>query len=139
MDSNRIELIVTGRHEEGVAAESGILPGMLVQLTSDDELEMQDAAGAYCEIAVAKEDALQGKTIEDAYAMGDVVSYVLPNPGDEVAVLLKASENVVIGDDLIASGDGTVQKTTGSPLRVLFKAREASNVGTATLVRARVL
>lgn len=96
-----------GRYDEGRAA-GAITPGHLVKLNGDLQLIKQDAAGEQVERAFAIEDALQGKTIDDAYASGDLVRYWLANPGDEVYAWLSDGENVSAGDQLMSNGDGTL-------------------------------
>jgi hypothetical protein len=90
---------------------SGVIkPGHLLKLESTDKVAVHAAAGGYCQKMFAIEDELQGKTVSDAYADGDRVQYEIAQRGDEVQALLKANENVAIGDPLESAGDGTLQK-----------------------------
>lgn len=107
--ANKIVLIGMGRHEEAVAA-GAITPGHLIKLDSAGKVVVHASEGQYAERLFAKEDALQGNTKDTAYASGDVVSYHVAVPGDEIFAYIKAGENVAIGDQLISAGDGTLIK-----------------------------
>lgn len=113
---NRIALIcaVRGLHEEAVAI-GACKPGHILATDSDGKVLKHATAGGYCERRIAEEDALQGKVITDAYAVGDVVSILPGLPGDLVLLRLPAAATaVVIGDVLISNGDGCVVKGTAA-------------------------
>jgi len=107
---NTIRLIGGCRLEEAPAQEA-ILPGNLISLQADGSVAKNATEGGHCERAVAREDVLQGKTVDDAYAISDVVSYWLPQKGDEVQYILKGGSTVVKGNQLISAGDGTLIPT----------------------------
>lgn len=98
-----------GHHEEG-EADAAISPGEAVRLAADGNYDPETLAP---EIAVqrglkiAKEDALQGKTVSDAYADGDRLFFYQPLPGDHIHALVKAGEDVDIGDYLGVEGSGS--------------------------------
>jgi len=104
---NKIKLIGYGHHEEANAAEA-LNPGHLVEIDSSGEVQKHATEGGLAERLFAKEDALQGKTVDDAYAADDVVSIHAALPGDNVWAYLQAGQNVAIGDKLISGGDGTL-------------------------------
>jgi hypothetical protein len=136
--ANTIVLKGKGHYIEGEAAEA-VTPGMPVQLLSDNTWGMWDgaAAGEHDLVAIAVEDALQGKTITDAYADGDRMQIYIPVSGDVVNVRLKASENVSIGEKLIREDNtGLYIATTGTPEVEDFVALEASNVASAVHIKA---
>lgn len=90
-----------------------IIPGQLVQLVSDGTVQTHGTAGGVAEKAFALEDELQGKGIDDAYAIGDRVQVWNTRPGDEVYALLNPSAtavNITIGDFLESAGNGNLQK-----------------------------
>lgn len=115
------------RHEEFVA--SGICkPGHLLQLDSNNKVLKYATAGGASRM-VAKEDALQGKTVTQAYAVGDVVPTHLMAATDKVQLRLPAAAPaVVIGDRLVSDGTGCVVKGLSS----------SSNLYTATAASAAV-
>ena len=102
------------RHEEALTGAAGLKPGMLVKLKSDGTLKALDIQGGFAERAVLTEDALQGKTVSDAYDNGAVASYALFAPGSEFNGLLKSGQNVNIGDLLVSSDDGKFVALTES-------------------------
>jgi len=109
----RIHLLGDGRHEEAVAA-GVIRPGDLIKLNSDGEVVVHASAGGYAEHLFALEDALQGRTIDHAYADDEVVSHVVAETGDVIYAYLSWGENVAKGDLLTSNGDGSLKKVTGS-------------------------
>ena len=105
---NRIALIQTGRLGEERAA-GAITPGHLLILGSGDTVTVHTPEGGRAERMIALEDALQGNTITDAYASGDVVTLLHALPGDEAYVMIAAGETITIGEQLISAGDGTLK------------------------------
>jgi len=108
---NRIVLKTKGHFDEGVAG-SAVSPGEAVRLAADgkydpETLAAQIAAGRGLKIAI--EDALQGNTVEDAYALDDIVFFLSPLPGDHVQVLVKSGEDISVADYLSVEGAGSGQ------------------------------
>lgn len=133
------------RHEE-FPANAALSPGHVLSLNSSAKVLKNATQGAAWNRFVAKEDALQGKTIADAYAANDIVMVHIAMPGDIVAVLADpgAAGNYAIGDQLILSGTaGQVKKlsavTTGVTVRnVIGEVVEARNLSTTGAVTALV-
>jgi acyl CoA:acetate/3-ketoacid CoA transferase alpha subunit len=136
---NRIELKTVGKREEAIAA--GIFkPGHLLELTSVGKVQKHSVAGGAAELLFALEDALQGKTVIDAYAVGDVAFFIKALPGDEVLARLAQGQDVAIAAVLKSDGAGalTAQGGTGT---ILARAIEAvdNNPGTGEeFIRVRV-
>jgi hypothetical protein len=102
-----------GRYEEYLA-DAAITPGHLLTLNSTNEVLKHATAGGLSLKWFACEDSLQGKTIDDAYAAGDIVRTWLAVPGDWINALLAASATaVVVGDYLCPAADGTLKKFVG--------------------------
>ena len=79
---------------------------------------------------VLLEDSGQGKTVDDAYAAGDICRAYAPMAGDQLNLLFKnvagTADDVVAGDLFILdSGTGKVIVTTGSPEAEVAMALEA--------------
>lgn len=127
-----------GVQEEFVAAAS-LKPGTLVRRTSATACNVHATSGGDGASLILHEDAYQGLGVDDATASGGRVyaEYVLP--GAKRYARLKASENVAVGDSLISGGDGTLIKTTGTPVKVFAIAEEASNVATQELIMVRFI
>lgn len=128
------------RYEEAVAS-GVILPGQLGKIDNAGKILRHSTAGGAAEKLFVREDALQGKTVDDAYAVDDQVGYVCAKAGDEIAVVLDAAENVVIGDGLESAGNGNLQKlTSGVRLATAMEALDlTASSAVATRIRARVL
>jgi hypothetical protein len=88
---------------------------------------------------------LQGRTIDDAYAIGERVFYVIANKGDVVQAWLSGGEAANVGDNLISNGDGTLQVEAGSDagqarIAVAVEAVDQSNSDdTDSRIKVRVL
>lgn len=145
----KIHLLGNGRHEEAVAA-GAITPGMLLKASStlDDanppksKVVAHDVAGGYAEAMFAVEDALQGRTIADAYSSGELVQIVMAEKGDVVLAWLNSGENVAAGDFLVSNGDGMLQKLAGSelPVAVSLQTMNLSDSNDPdTRIRVRIL
>lgn len=140
-----------GRKLAGIA--NGVIkPGMRVQI---DVSEGRSANGLYtfepfdpvgtgtignrgAAMMIVLEDAVQGRTVTDAYADDELLQVYCPVIGDELLVLLDdGSDAVSFGDMLISRGDGTFTETTGSVESEPFQALETvGNINSDTLVEA---
>ena len=103
---NQIHLIGELRREEEKAV-AALSPGHLVEQVSTGKFQKHSTEGGKANFLFAEIDALQGKTLTDAYAADDLVSVNVDVSGNELQWFLKAGENVAIGDKLISGGDGT--------------------------------
>lgn len=86
-----------------------ITPGHLVQQHTGG-VRLHAHAGMAAAALFAKHDRYQGKTIDDVYAVNDIVMIHAPRKGEEVWAWLKAGENVIEGDRLSSGGNGTLKK-----------------------------
>jgi hypothetical protein len=139
----RIHLLGSGRHEEGIAA-GAIKPGMLIAITSavttPNTVTPHATSGGYAERNYALEDALQGRTIADAYKATEIVAFVSAEPGDVVYAWLNNGENVSSGDLLQSGGDGTlIKRTSGVAVAVALEAVHADDSVDDARIKARVL
>jgi len=103
---NRVDLIVSGRYEEELCA--GVLsPGSLVKKNGAGLLVVDTNDGGIAEggeVMIASIDALQGKTLDDAYASGALVPYFIPKAGDVVLLRLADEQNITVDDYLTSNG-----------------------------------
>jgi hypothetical protein len=143
--ANTIQLTGGFKHVEGEATTT-IAPGMLLEVDSSgrDQLAAHNTANGFAERLFAVEDALRGRTVDDGYVSGDLVSAHLVDPGSEVQAFLDAGENASIGDFLVAAGSGTLQVVGTSanehPIAVALEALNLSGSGAVpTLMDVRVL
>lgn len=141
MARQKIHLAGTFRQIE-LPAAAAILPGNLIETTSANALQKHATAGGFAEVIFAQEDALQGKTVDDAYAADDpVTAYILP-PGSLTLARLLAGHNYTPATKLISDGAGRLKPTTGSPTKIIgspIRAVDLSASGAVdTLVEIRV-
>lgn len=142
MAVKKIHVLGSGRYDEIVAA-GAITPGHLVEQDSDNAVVVHNSEGARHERLFAIEDALQGNTIDDAYASTDLVALVFANVGDFVRAWLKAGETATIGEELMSAGDGTLMCvdniTSGVTLQhIVGIAQEALDLSASGAVATRI-
>ena len=132
-DANTIVLVGKGHYDEG-EADAAILPGIAVALAGDGNWDPTTATEG---LSLALESALNGKTIDDAYADGDRLFIYHPIPGDVVNVLVVSGEDIAVGDRLAVSTGGKFAETAAGNLVAL----ESSGGALAAdgFIRARVL
>jgi len=135
----RIHLLGSGRHEEAKGA-SIIKPGMLLAQDAVGSVILHSGAAGPAEKAFALEDALQGRTIETSYAVGERVSFVLASSGDVVYAWLSGGEKVNPSSFLNSNGDGTLQAGTSNAIAVALEAVDASDSNNVNeRIRVRIL
>lgn len=108
-DLHRIVLKGLGHHDEG-EADATIYPGEAIRMAADGKYDPETLTAAVAAgkgMKIAKEDSLQGKTVDDYYSDGDIVSFYTPIPGDHIQVLVKAGEDIDVGDNLAVEGSGS--------------------------------
>jgi hypothetical protein len=129
-----------GHHDEGVL-DTACYPGMHIQIASDGKFDPSPQTAAELvkkKVAIAKEDAYQGKTVNDQYAIADRVFYYEPVPGDIIHCLVKSGETIAIGSQIALEGGGSglFIVAAGTEAQYRFEAREAAGLLAAnTLVR----
>jgi hypothetical protein len=86
---------------------------------------------------VVREDALQGKTVDDTFAVGDLIFLFIPKKGDVIQVRVLTGETIAIGGGLSANAAG---KWVAATVNSAVEALEASGGALAadTLLRVRV-
>ena len=96
--SNRIVLISTaGRQEQEVEANAALSPGHLVETLSTGKVQKHSTEGGLAERHFATEDALQGRTKDDAYAADDKVMSVYALPGDVISRMSVENDQIDVG------------------------------------------
>lgn len=138
---NKIALVTSGRQDEALAVAI-LSPGHLIKRDNAGKVLKHATEGGYAAKSFVEEDALQGKTISDAYAVGDVVTHRYFQEGDVVNALLKPGVNYAKADQLISAGDGTLKKlsaaSSGVTVRqVIGEVRDALDLSASGAVAAR--
>lgn len=130
-----------GMRKERLAGGT-ITPGHLLQLGSANTVVVHANATKHAQKMFALEDELQGKGLTDNYSSGAPVQYNVCLPGEEVNALIKASENIAIGDKLESAGDGTLQKmvlsSADDPQFPVAIALAATNVGSVARIAVEI-
>lgn len=107
MSANQIMLDKNFRLEEFLASGTP-KPGMLLEQTnaSAATAKVHATQGGYAERMFAMEDALQGKTVDDAYTAATIMTVGIVQPGDRVNAMIEGGQSITIGERLISSGNG---------------------------------
>jgi len=106
------------RYEEHVA-NAALSPGHLLEINSSNKVLKRNSGSTVGEALFAMEDALQGKTVDDAYSANEVVPCILPAKGSVVNAMLYAGVNYTVGTILESKGDGTLTSGTTYPIAVV--------------------
>lgn len=123
----------TGHNHEERAAAAALKPGHLIMLNSSDKVLKHATAGGWAEALFATEDALQSKSIDDAYAADDIVSYHQASKSDIIKARVAANASaIVIGDKLVSNGDGCLKKASSEGSHTLYVNAAASSAITNT-------
>jgi hypothetical protein len=130
MATNKIVLKGGGHYDEGTL-DAAVSCGSAVELAADgnfDPVQSSQAEALKQGIPlIAIEDALQGNTVDDAYASGDIVFTYQPVAGDHLQVLVKDGETIAIADKLVVEGGGSglFVEAAGTETAYQVKALEA--------------
>ena len=143
---NTIVLKAHGGHHDEAVTDEICSPGHAVELAADGKLDLQQAAvgeAIKSELLIVKEDALQGKSVADAYAVADQVFFYIPRAGDVINLLVKSGQTILVADDIVVEGGGSglFIKAAGTETRYQAKSLEDSGgaLGANTLIQCRVL
>lgn len=113
-----------GEKREEYPANAALSPGHFLELMSTGKVRKNASAGVDVPLMVAVEDAMQGKTINDAYAANDPVHTHMCAKNDKIYARVAAGQAaIVIGDKLKLAADGTVTLQGGTGT-VKFRAEE---------------
>lgn len=110
-----------------------VTPGMLLTYATDGTVKPHaTAAGiAFCKVALP--NLLCGKGVDDAYAIGEIVTFTVPVKGDEFAGRVAGA--VAVGDYLVSDGAGAFKTAAGTETAIPNIVGIALEAGTDTLVR----
>jgi len=123
--------------EEFIATEA-ITPGHLLELDATGVKKNTDDA-ANVAAAFALERSELGKTIDDAYASGDIVKMGVFAPGDHVYALLASGQNVARGAYLTGTTAGLLTAASVAAGIRIARAWEAVNTsGSAPVAGTRI-
>jgi len=123
---------------EEYEAATAITPGMLLEFNSAGKVGVHSTASGLAERIFALEDELQGKGIDDDYAVEDRVQCWFAGRGDQVYAIVGDGQTIAVGDFLESLGDGTLQKAATPGASVVGVALEAADTSGA-LTSARIV
>lgn len=99
----------TLRYDEAVAV-AACSPGHWLEKDSDGKVKKHATAGGYHQRIIATEDRKQGRTIDDAYSIGDPVFFQRAAPGDRVLCRVAAGiPAITLGTLVQLDGAGGVR------------------------------
>lgn len=119
--------------EEITATAVAITPGMLLELTSAGLVQAHSSASGNVLPMFAFEDDLQGKSIDDAYAVSVKVQVLIPRTGDQLQGILADGQSVAKGDFLESNGAGLLQKHEAGSAAVVEAANPIVGVALETI------
>lgn len=126
--------------KEAVAAEAGILPGMLVDAVPGGDAAAHATAGGAAVPAFARANELVGNGIDVEYADGDTLLYGVSTSGDEVYGWIADGEDITAGTLLESAGNGTFQKQdTGVAVAKAMETVDNSTGGAPARMKLEVL
>jgi len=103
-----------------VAASEAITPGMLVERFNSAgvaKFRKHATAAQDCVKAVALDQNMLNKGVDDAYAAGDLMEVGILPPGSTAWMLVASGQNIVHGQRLESAGNGTLRAiAAGKPL-----------------------
>lgn len=145
MSANRIQLDGDGYVVEEALCSEAVYPGNILEKTSAGKFQKHSSEGDHALVRVAVEDALQGEVVSDQYASGARVISHIQRSGTRFQALLKAGEDISIGDPLISDGNGRLiaqssRSSDNATKEVIAWAEEAldlSSSSTDTLIAVR--
>ena len=127
------------------AASAQITPGMLVEMHNSSGLKVRPNGSAteIQAIAVALEQIEMNKTVDDVYAIGDLVKFAFLAPGSTFWGIIPSGQNITQGALLQSNGDGKLKAATATTQAAglgRFQALDSPGAVTAdTRVRAQVI
>lgn len=137
-DPNTIWL---GGHRDQIgdmAAKAEVTPGHLVERVNTAgvwQWQKHSTAAGSGSPAVATEQSMLNKGVDDVYAAGDLMEVSIGKSGTNFWMFIPSGQNISYGAKLESAGDGTLRAVSGS--FPLFVALESPGAVTA-LTRIRV-
>lgn len=126
-------------YKEANAATDAIMPGHLIKFdASGDVIQNADDIDVDPQNMFAIENRDIGEGLTDVYADNDRVHYIVPRAGDEILALIKASENIDIGESLSSAGGGELKSFTGGG-KVIAQALAATNVTSVARIAVTIV
>lgn len=123
-----------------IAAKEAITPGHLVERINTAgvwQWRKHATAGGDTTRAVATEQSMLNKGVDDAYAAGDLMEVSELAGGSNAWMLIASGQTIVYGQGLESAGDGTLRAIASGTM--LFKALESKTATSLTRIRVEVV
>lgn len=124
-----------------LTAKAAITPGHLVERVNTSgvwQWQKHGTAAVATARAVATEQSMINKGVDDAYAAGDLVEVSEGAGGTNFWMYIASGQNIVFGQKLESAGDGTLRAIASGV--ALFQALETkANVLVLTRIRVEVV
>lgn len=123
-----------------LAASEAITPGHLVDSFNNAGVmrwRKHATAGGACAKAVATEQSMLNRGVDDAYAANDLVEVSILSPGATAWMLIASGQTIVHGNKMESAGDGTLRIFASGT--VLFKALENKTATATTRIRVEAV
>jgi hypothetical protein len=123
-----------------LAASEAITPGHLIDSFNSAGVHRwrkHATAGAACAQAVATDQSMLNKGVDDAYALNDLVEASILSPGATAWMFIASGQTIVHGNKLESAGDGTLRIFASGT--VLFKAQENKTATALTRIRVEAV
>jgi hypothetical protein len=140
LDPGTIHLGGPVTEENTYAASEAITPGHLVLLFNNGgviRVKKHDAASVAAVRAVACEQSMLNKDVDDAYAANDLVEQKIGAPGAKFWMWIASGQTIVAGNKLESAGDGTLKVFNAGI--ALFQALENKTATALTRIRVEVV
>ncbi len=136
--ANTILLDAAGSKREEGTLDTVASPGMNIVLASDGNFDPGAGATDATLPRIVVEDSLQGKTVSDAYVVGERVFYMIPRRGDVVNILGLSGQT--LNKAVLVEADSAGKFIIGTGASVQFIIEEDAGVLSADkLVAGRAL
>jgi hypothetical protein len=120
------------------AAAAVIIPGQLVKLNSSAQAILNNVSGLG-PVAVAVENDLFGRGLDDTWNVGDQVIYAYVDAGDEIQAVIPAGTPAIVFDDYLTP-DALGNLIKGVQATAVARARQAvDNSAGGTYARCRAV
>ncbi len=125
-----------------------ILPGLLIEIAADGDLQPHGTLGAaaalpHCKMFAVENPFIESghtsdETIDHAYAAGEVCRYIYAQTGDVIYAKLDTSETITIGEYLESANNGLLQTISGN-FPVACAEEAVTTTGSVARIKVRIL
>jgi hypothetical protein len=123
-----------------MGVKAAVTPGHLVERVNTAgvwQWQKHSTAGGPAQLAVACEQSMMNKGVDDNYAANDLCEVAELGRGSNAWMLIASGQNIAYGQKLESAGDGTLRAlAAGTPLFVALESKPTVTVLTRIRVEA---